>query len=176
MTTSAPTIDQALKQLTYGYYIVATRKDGSELTTRENDWVSAGTVSWAIQSSFSPEMLTIAIQRESNLHETIGRSKAFSLTVLGKSDKSLVEQFAKNTDVNYSDNKVNGVSYKEGASGAPILDCGIATIECKVTEMINPEHGDHVLFVGKVTSASTNNDDTPITEADTRFEYAGTDN
>lgn len=173
--TSAPLIDQALKQLTYGFYIVATRKDGDELTTRENDWVSAGTVSWAIQSSFEPAMITIAIQRESNLHETIGRSGAFSLAVLGNQDKALIKKFAENTDVDYSNNQINGISYREGESGAPVLDCGVVTIECKVAETVNPA-GDHLLFIGKVVNVVAGNDDTPITEADTRFEYAGTSN
>lgn len=172
--TSAPTIDQALRKMTYGHYLVATRKDGDELTTRDKDWVSAGTVSWAIQSSFEPAMIAVAIQKDSNLNETIGRSEAFSLTVLGQDDKPLIKKFAKHTDVDYTNNQVNGVSYSEGESGAPILECGIATIECKVTEMINLE-GDHVLFVGQVVNARVSNDNaTPITEADTRFEYAGT--
>jgi len=174
--TSHNTIDQALKQLTYGFYIVATRKDGKELTTRENDWVSAGTVSWATQSSFDPAMLTIAIQRESNLHETIGRSKSFSLTILGQQDEALIKKFAENTNVDYSNNQVNGISYTEGKSGAPLLDCGIATIECELAEMLNPENGDHILFVGKVINAKQRNDDQAIIEANTRFEYAGTHN
>ncbi len=174
--TNPNTINQALKQLTYGFYIVATRKDGDELTTRKNDWVSAGTVSWATQSSFDPAMITIAIQRESNLHETIGRSKAFSLTILGQQDEALIKKFAENSNVDYSNNQVNGVSYTEGKSGAPLLDCGVASIECELAEMLNPEHGDHILFVGKVIDAKQRNDDQAITEANTRFEYAGTHN
>lgn len=173
--TNAPTLDNALKNLTYGYYLIATRKDGKELTTRENDWVSAGTVSWAIQSSFEPAMITIAIQKDSNLNETIGRSEAFSLTILGKKDSELVKKFAKQTNVDYSDNKVNGISYEKGKSGAPILNCGISTIECELVETLIPE-GDHILFVGKVVGAKERNNDQPLTEADTRFEYAGTNN
>jgi flavin reductase (DIM6/NTAB) family NADH-FMN oxidoreductase RutF len=173
--TNTPTLDKALKNLTYGFYLVATRKDGKELTTRENDWVSAGTVSWAIQSSFDPAMITIAIQRDSNLHETIGRSEAFSLTILGKKDEALVKKFAQQTKVDYADNKVNGISYEEGKSGAPILNCGLSTIECELIETLMPE-GDHVLFVGKVVDAKERNDDHPLTEADTRFEYGGTSN
>ena len=173
---TSPVIDQALKNMTYGFYIVATRKDGSELTTRSEDWLSAATVSWAIQSSFDPAMITIAIQKDSNLNETIGRSGAFSLTVLGKRDENLVKKFAKDTEVDYSDNKVNGISYTEGKTGAPILDCGLATIECKLVETLTPT-GDHILFVGEVHNGLKNErNDNPLTEADTRFEYGGTSN
>ncbi|PHI19231.1 NADH-dependent FMN reductase [Lewinellaceae bacterium SD302] len=173
---TSPVIDQALRNMTYGFYIVATRKDGSELTTRNEDWLSAGTVSWAIQSSFDPAMITIAIQKDSDLNETIGRSSAFSLTVLGKQDEKLVKKFANDTDVDYSNNKVNGISYTEGKTGAPILDCGLATIECKLVETLTPS-GDHVLFVGKVQDGQQHErNDKPLTEADTRFEYGGTSN
>ncbi|OAV42922.1 flavin reductase family protein [Lewinella sp. 4G2] len=164
-------LNEALKQLTYGYYLLATRADSSELKTRDEDWVSAGTVSWATQSSFEPPYITVAIQKDSNLNETIQKSQVFSLTVLGKDERELIERFAENTDVDYSNNKVNGISYREGESGAPLLDCGVATLECKLEDALTTS-GDHLLFVGRVVNASTNGKD-PITEREARFEYAG---
>lgn len=164
-------LDQALKQLTYGYYIVASRKGGEDLKTRDEDWVAAATVSWAIQSSFDPPLLTIAIQKDSDINETIQKAQEFSLTVLGKDDEELIKKFAQQTEVDYSHNKVNGISYKRGESGAPLLECGVATLECTLEDALTT-HGDHLLFVGKVVSATTR-DGEPITETDTRKHYEG---
>ncbi len=166
-----PTLDRALEQLSYGFYLVATRADGEDLKTREQDWVSAGTVSWAMQSSFNPPLITIAIQKDSDLNETIQKSQVFSLTVLGKHEENLIEKFAKQTEVDYSDSKVNGISYSEGKSGAPLLDCGVATIECTLEDALTTP-GDHLLFVGRIVGATTA-DGEPITEADTRKHYGG---
>ena len=165
-------LNEALQQLSYGYYILATRADGADLKTRDKDWVSAGTVSWATQSSFEPPLITVAIQKDSDLNETIQKSQVFSLTVIGKDEKDLIKKFAKQTDVDYSDNKVNGISYKEGQTGAPLLDCGVATLECTLEDALTT-NGDHLLFVGKVVNATATGED-PITERETRFEYAGT--
>lgn len=164
-------LDKGLKQLTYGFYVVATRADGDDLKTRDKDWVSAGTVSWAMQTSFEPPMLTIAVQKDSDLNETIQKSQAFSLTVLGKNEKELIERFAKQTKVDYSDNKVNGVGYCEGVTAAPTLSCGITTIECTLEDALTTS-GDHILFVGRIQNV-INVDGEPITERDTRFAYEG---
>ena len=171
-STTDQTLDQALKSFTYGFYILATRADGADLKTREKDWVSAGTVSWAVQSSFDPVLITVAIQKDSNLNETIQKSQAFSLSVLGQSEKELIERFADQTDVDYSDGSVNGISYQEGTTGAPLLDCGVATLECELVDALTT-NGDHLLFVGKVVNATVNNNDEPICEKDTRYAYEG---
>ena len=172
MAKPSNNLNEALQQLSYGYYILATRADGGDLKTREKDWVSAGTVSWATQSSFEPALITVAIQKDSDLNETIQKSQSFSLTVIGKDEKDLIEKFAKQTEIDYSDNKVNGISYKEGKTGAPLLDCGVATLECTLVDALTT-NGDHILFVGKVQHVTSNGDD-PVTERETRFEYAGT--
>ena len=165
-------LDKALKQLSYGFYIVATRKGGKDLETRDKDWVSAATVSWAMQSSFDPPLITIAVQKDSDLNETIQRAQSFSLSVLGKEDENLIKVFAEQTKVDYSNNKVNGISYSEGKTGAPVLDCGIASLECKLEDALTTP-GDHLLFVGRIVSATSKNGN-PITEADTRKHYEGT--
>ncbi|NJC27790.1 flavin reductase family protein [Neolewinella antarctica] len=166
------TLNKALHQLSYGYYILATRADASDLKTRKEDWVSAGTVSWATQSSFEPPLITVAIQKDSDLNETIQKSQVFSLTVIGKDEKELIKKFAEDSKVDYSDNKVNGVSYKEGKTGAPLLDCGVATLECTLEDALTTD-GDHLLFVGRIKHAFTSGGD-PITEREVNYEYAGT--
>ncbi len=164
-------LNTALQQLSYGYYVVASRAEGAELKTRSKDWVSAGTVSWAMQSSFDPPMLTIAIQKDSDLNETIQKSQAFSLTTLGKHEGELIKRFAGNSEVDYSNNTVNGIEYSTGETGAPLPACGISTIECALEDAVTTE-GDHMLFIGRIITVIVA-DGEPITERETRFAYAG---
>ena len=49
--------------------------------------------------------------------------------------------------------KFEGVSYKVGANGAPILDGALAFLECKVTQKI--DGGDHTIYIGEIEQAET---------------------
>ncbi len=70
-------ISSALKKITYGFYIVTTRKDSEEMSTRDRDFVAAGTVSWVSQASFEPSLVTVAVKKQTDLHETIEKSRIF---------------------------------------------------------------------------------------------------
>ncbi len=46
---------------------------------------------------------------------------------------------------------LNGHGFTAGANGAPILDDALASVECRVVEIV--EHGDHHVVLGEVTAA-----------------------
>ena len=165
-------LDKALKLLTYGNYIVTTRMPANELETREKDYLAAGTVSWAMQSSFEPPMLTIAIRKDSDLRETIERSGSFVLTILGKKDQQLVGRFRGNSDI--SDDQINGIGYaKSPETGNPIIKTGIAYFECEVSKRLESV-GDHVLFIGRIVNVrEQQKDNEPLYEWETGFQYGG---
>ena len=163
-----------IQKLTYGLYIVTTYKDSSELTTRDQDWISAGTVAWAMQTSFEPRLVTIAVDKNSDLNETIGRSKHFALNVLGKEDKKLVDAFSGDSDVDIVDKEINGYPYEKGfATGCPVFHRTLGYLECEVVDELATE-GDHMLFVGKVVNAEAfRPKEQPLTEANSPYSYGG---
>jgi 3-hydroxy-9,10-secoandrosta-1,3,5(10)-triene-9,17-dione monooxygenase reductase component len=57
-------------------------------------------------------------------------------------------------------NKFEGVSYKIGANGAPILDGALAYLECKVTTAI--DGGDHTIYLGEIEQAETSAEGKPL--------------
>ncbi len=140
-----------LEKITYGYYIVATRMNGEKLATRDEDYISAGTVSWLMQTSFEPPMVTIAIEKGSHLNETIGRAKAFAVNILGENDRALVEDFAREIDVDGQ--RINNHHFTNGKeTNCPVIGRGIGYLECRVVGM--PEsYGDHTLFIGEVVNS-----------------------
>ena len=166
-------LDEALHKITYGFHIVTTRKDAEDLDTREEDYIAAGTVSWAMQSSFEPPMITIAIKNDSDLRETIERAKSFGFTILGKKDKDLISRFAGDSEL--SSSQINGIGFDSGPeTNSPLLRAGIAHLECKVQETIDGP-GDHVLFIGEVINAELRRDTSePLYEWETRHHYGGT--
>lgn len=167
-------LDRALNKITYGFYIVTTRKRSEDLDTREKDYIAAGTVSWAMQSSFEPPMITVAIKKNSDLRETIERAKAFGFTILGKKDKDLITRFA--GDSNLSSSQINGIGYDDGPeTNSPLLRAGLAHLECKLKKTIDGP-GDHVLFIGEVVNADLRRETSePIFEWETRHHYGGTE-
>ncbi len=169
--SDAKTISDTLKKLNYGIYIVTSRKPAAEMTTRNHDWVSASTVSWAMQVSMEPELVAIAVQHDSNLRETIEKSHNFAIHILSEQDRGLVEEFVGAVD--FTDEQVNGHHFDKGASGAPILKEGLGVVEFKLEETIQPG-GDHVIFIGKPVAAQLRKPkEQSIAIEETDLEYGG---
>ena len=169
-TTDNSEISKALKKITYGFYIVTTRKSSEEMSTRDKDYVAAGTVSWVSQASFEPKLVTIAVKKQSDLHETIEKSRIFAVNIVGKYNKDMPAPFAKDTTV--KDDTINGFPFEDGQTGAPILKDVPAYFECKVREDIII--GDHSIFVSEVVAGGVRDAEAlPLTEWETDMHYGG---
>lgn len=142
---------EALKKITYGFYILTTRKDAGQLTTRSEDYVAAGTVCWVSQVSFNPPMVMVAVQKTGDLNETIQKSRVFALSFIGSSNQELIEHFSHKTDVHRD--RLNGYSFEDGQTGSPLITACPLAIECNLTEVVHT-HGDHVLLIGEVVNAT----------------------
>ena len=163
-------ISQALKKITYGFYIVTAKKDSDEMSTRDKDFIAAGTISWISQGSFEPPLVTAAIKKQSDLHETIEKSRVFNINIVGKGEQDMLSKFAKDSDV--EGNKINGYSFSEGSNGVPVLDEVPAYLECAVREDVTI--GDHSIFVAEVTGGSTRDAEAvPLVEWETNLHYGG---
>ncbi|MDF9794803.1 flavin reductase (DIM6/NTAB) family NADH-FMN oxidoreductase RutF [Catalinimonas alkaloidigena] len=163
-------VSQALKKITYGFYIVTSRKNSDEMSTREKDYIAAATVSWVSQGSFDPPLVTLAVKKQSDLHETIEKSRVFAVNIIGKDHKDMLSSFAKDSSV--EGNKINGFSFSSGKTGAPILDEVPAYFECELREDVTI--GDHSIFVGEVVAGDTRDaESVPLVEWDTNMHYGG---
>jgi len=163
-------VSQALKKITYGFYIVTAKKDSEEMSTRDKDFIAAGTISWISQGSFEPPLVTAAVRKQSDLHETIEKSRHFNINIVGKDGKEMLSKFAKDSKI--EGNKINGYGFGEGSNGVPVLDDVPAYLECKVHEDITI--GDHSIFVAEVTGGSTRDAAAvPLVEWETELHYGG---
>jgi flavin reductase (DIM6/NTAB) family NADH-FMN oxidoreductase RutF len=147
-----------------GLYVVGSR-DGE----RRNGM----TLNWATQLAFDPKLLGISVEREAFTHELITAGGAFSVCIIDREDRAIVRKFTKPADVDAAAQTLNGVPYRDGVTGVPVLTQAVAYVECEVRQTVPV--GGHTLFIGEVVDAGfARPEDTPVLRMeDTRMSYGG---
>jgi flavin reductase (DIM6/NTAB) family NADH-FMN oxidoreductase RutF len=123
------------QRLTQGVYVVGVAHDEIQ---------NAFTAAWIMQVSFEPLLLAVSVNPNHSSYRILQQGHGFSVNVLQKGQRELAAHFGRSAEVN----KLAGVEWSKGLTGAPLLTRALAWFECKV------EHecpaGDHVLVVGRV--------------------------
>lgn len=131
----------AMRMLPYGVHVVTAQA--------EEDHAMGAVISWITQASFSPPLLVVALRVGSQIHGVVRQSRAFTVNILDKSHTNLARTFFQT--VWEKGGSLAGESFREGQTGAPILDCAAGFIECQLDLCL--EKGDHSIFVGEVVDA-----------------------
>ncbi len=152
---------KALRKIVHGVYVVGVKGADGKL--------NAYTATWVTQASFKPPLVAIGVNREALSYRMIEESKVFVVNFLGTDQKPLAQHFLKPTHL--GGDKLEGVRYRLGKTGAPILEEGIAFVECEV-RAIHPD-GDHAIVVGEVVEAGLRQDADPLTLKETGWTYGG---
>ena len=130
----------ALRMIPYGLYV---------MTAEHGDEIAAATVNWVTQTAFAPPLVVVGVKVDSGAY-TVGRAAGhFALNVLGKGQQGVAFGFFKPAEKD--GNTISGEPYRKGSTGAPLLDNAIASVECRLVEVL--ERGDHHIFVGEVVDA-----------------------
>ncbi len=140
---------------------------------RAGDRRNAMTLNWATQLSFNPKLLGVAIENEAFTRELIAEGGVFSLNIVDREDRAIVRKFTKPVEVDLQAQTLNGFRYRDGRSGAPVLEGAVAFVDCSVREAVTT--GDHTLFIGEVLDAGFQKpEDTEVLRMeDTRMNYGG---
>lgn len=98
--------------------------------------------------SLDPPLMLVCLNRESNTHDHLSRSRIFAINILDDSAKSrtLCRSFAQQ-----SGGKFQNVKFRSGLIGVPILTQAMSWLECELVDA-HPS-GDHTIFIGKVVAA-----------------------
>jgi flavin reductase (DIM6/NTAB) family NADH-FMN oxidoreductase RutF len=115
----------------------------------------------------------VAIEREAFTHELLVAGGVFSCNTIDREDRAIVRKFTKPVDVDLDAHTLNGFPFRDGATGAPILDQAVAYVECEVRQTV--ETGSHTLFVGEIVDAAfqKQEDTAVLSMQDTRMNYGG---
>ena len=155
---------RVLWKMPSGLYVL-----GSRAGERRNGM----TVNWVSQVSFEPKLVAVSVEEHAFTHELLVEGGVFSVNLLSVEDRAVVRKFTKPVEVDLDARTLNGFGFRDGTTGAPVLDLAVAWVDCEIRQQV--ELGGHSLFVGEVVDAGFQADEeTPVLSmGDTRMNYGG---
>jgi flavin reductase (DIM6/NTAB) family NADH-FMN oxidoreductase RutF len=104
-----------------------------------------GTTASAVSSlSLDPPLLLVCLARTSATLAVLRAHRAFAVSVLAADQRDLSAHFARSANAA----SWSAISSRAGASGLPLLDGAVATLECELERCIGA--GDHEIVVGRL--------------------------
>lgn len=94
--------------------------------------------------SLSPPLVLWSLSKQSSSMPGLLAAPAYAINVLAGDQRLLAERFARK-----GIDRFDGVSWRAGLSGAPLIDGAVASFECRPRS--THDEGDHLIFVGEVT-------------------------
>jgi flavin reductase (DIM6/NTAB) family NADH-FMN oxidoreductase RutF len=132
---STPDFRDALGMFATGVTIVTARSaDGSLVGLTANSFNSV---------SLSPPLVLWSLARKAGSLPAFERGSHYAINILSAEQHALAERFASKAG-----DRFQGLAFREGAGGAPVLEGAAAVFEC--FNRSRYEEGDHVIFVGEV--------------------------
>jgi flavin reductase (DIM6/NTAB) family NADH-FMN oxidoreductase RutF len=143
------------RRLNAGVYVVGVA-DGE----RRN----AFTAAWLMQVSFDPLLLALSVNPGHASFPLLVGGGGFAVSVLSRDQLELARHFG--TRSGRETDKLAGVSWRAGRTGAPILAEALAYLECRLTGRIPA--GDHEIVIARpVAGEILRPDAITLTYADT---------
>ena len=141
MAVSHEEFRQALGRFASGVTVV---------TCKSDDGNPGGlTVSAFSSLSLEPPLVLICIDRRASVYENLKEGSWFAVNVLAQDQESVSRRFASREA-----DRFKGIGYREGKTGAPLIEGALACIECRVVHSY--PGGDHTVFIGQVESSEVN--------------------
>ena len=105
------------------------------------------TVSAFASVSLLPPLVVMCIDHAASLHDTLANAPFFAVNILASSQEPIARRFA-----DTGAQRFEGIGYRNGENGVPILNDVLAFVECK--RVSSTEAGDHTIIVGETVAAS----------------------
>ncbi|OQA91488.1 MAG: High molecular weight rubredoxin [Elusimicrobia bacterium ADurb.Bin231] len=146
--------NQVLFKISYGMYVI-----GAADKERLNGQI-ANTV---FQLTSEPAVIAVVLNKKNLTYEIINKSRVFTINILANTaPMEFIGRFGFRSGREI--NKFEGVKYKKGISGVPIvLEHTVGYIELKVVGVTDV--GTHSIFIAEVVEGEILNDGHPMTYA-----------
>ena len=149
--TAAPSFDAARFRQVLGHFC-----SGITIVTAVHDGVPAGMTAQSFTSlSLDPPLVLFCPAKSSASWPKIRAAGSFCVNVLDQEQEAVSRTFATS-----GIDKFEGIGWRPGITGAPLIDGSLATIECRLEQ----EHdgGDHVIAVGRVVAVEVAEERGPL--------------
>jgi flavin reductase (DIM6/NTAB) family NADH-FMN oxidoreductase RutF len=115
------------------------------ITTRTPEGEPAGLTCNSFSSvSLEPPLVLFSLRKASKLLATFEQAEGFAINILSAQQDALSARFASSK----IERKFEGVAWRPGQLGMPLIDDCLASFECSV--FARHEAGDHVVCIGEV--------------------------
>ncbi len=133
---------EALHKLSYGLYIVSSRK---------GDKLNGQIANTVFQITSEPPTIAVSINKSNLTREFINASQVFAVSVLCQDTPlSFIGQFGFKSGREID--KFEGINYQIGETKAPVvMDNAVAYLEARVIKTVDV--GTHTIFIGEVVAA-----------------------
>ena len=101
------------------------------------------TVSSFTSVSLEPPLVLICLGHAVTMIEAFRKASYFGISILREEDRQVSNHFATK-----GHDRFNGVGWRPGKTGVPLIDCALAAFECETYQRFTS--GDHDILVGRV--------------------------
>ena len=129
----------------------------SVVTALDGETPRGITVNALSSVSLQPPLVMVALDRRRFITPTVRRAGRYAVNILAETQQALSDCFA-GAPVSPGREAFCGSAWHPGATGLPLIDGAIASLECTVVQTFSA--GDHDLFIGRV-DALVNDDRHP---------------
>jgi 3-hydroxy-9,10-secoandrosta-1,3,5(10)-triene-9,17-dione monooxygenase reductase component len=136
---SAPTFDSARYREVLGHFATGV----AVVTTADEDGPAGFTCQAFNALSLEPPLVVFAPSRSSQSWPRIEATRVFCANMLSEGQEALSRVFATK-----SQRKFDGVGWRPGTTGSPILHETLAWVECRLETA--HDGGDHLVAIGRV--------------------------
>ncbi|MFA5889523.1 MAG: flavin reductase family protein [Actinomycetota bacterium] len=117
------------------------------VTSTREDGEPAGMTATAFTSvSAEPPMVLVCVDATARTREAIEGRAAYAVNILAADQRDVASRFASKTGA-----KFEGLAWRPGNTGVPLIEGALAALECRVTRAI--EAGSHLIYIGEVLAS-----------------------
>ena len=122
------------------------------LTASDGDGHETGMLaSWVQQASFSPPMISVAVNRKRYLHDWLKKSPQLALSIVAESQSRFLKHFGRGFEPD--EPAFEGVEIIRGVTGLPLLAESMGYLEGRVSGQADA--GDHVVYLVEILGAGS---------------------
>jgi flavin reductase (DIM6/NTAB) family NADH-FMN oxidoreductase RutF len=148
-TDAHKSLAAALGRIPSGLFIVTLARDAVE---------TGMLASWVQQCSFSPPLVSFAVQRGRPLAALLTPGSELTINLLEAAQTDMIAHFGKGFAL--TDDAFNGLEVTKSPPHGPILQEALAYLHAKVVDRIAT--GDHEVFIAEVTAGAMLDEGAPM--------------
>lgn len=134
------TVGKALGRVPSGLYILTAVHDA-------RPW--AMMASWVQQAAFAPPAVSVAVQKDRPMRDTLRAAGRFALAVVGEGDSALMKKYARGTPP--GQDPFEGIETTTTPGGLPVPASALAYLDCRLIQVCE-FNADHELHLAEVTA------------------------